>query len=373
MLERILKAENCAECRICCVYDDSDVWDAPGFTEDEFKRNRIKDRFDYHKKDNNLYYLNMEKNSEGLYTCPCLTDHGCILGKDKPFRCSMWPLYPVKHENGPGFALSPVCPQIIKLSNEDIFSGIYEKIPYILETVRKDPSLLEDFSPEYRMVAVPDETGEYHCLNERYEESDIEIKVLSDEEVINLYKNRMQEDFPSDELKKLNLMLDLKSKDAYLTLGAFSGNELIGYAFFSRDSKGDGLYIFDYLGVRKDIRKKGIGTTIHKMALDSLPVDKVLMGEVEDPFMEEDPEKRSFKLKRMEFYLRNGWSDTGLSLWMYGVDYRILAVAPKDSIDRDRIYRDYRTLYIDMVGEEELSVNIKINDPKEFSAPYVPR
>ena len=161
MLGRILDGKTCASCRICCVYDDSDVWDAPGFTKEEWEKNRIADRFPYHQGENGLYYLDMEKDNEGLYTCPCLSDKGCTLGKTKPFRCALWPLYLVPTEEGVGIALSLVCPQVQRLSNAEILEGISEALPLMLERVKADPALLEPFSEEYRMVALPDGKGDH--------------------------------------------------------------------------------------------------------------------------------------------------------------------------------------------------------------------
>ncbi|MBQ9437232.1 MAG: hypothetical protein IJU50_02770 [Lachnospiraceae bacterium] len=156
MLSKILKRETCAECRICCVYDDSDVWDAPGFTEEEFQRNAIEGQYDYFEK-NGLCYLNMEKGAAGLYQCPCLTEKGCKLGNKKPFRCAVWPLYVVKTDSGYGVAVSDVCPQVYPMEDQKILEGIRETLPKILETVRKDPSLIEELRENYRLIARLDE------------------------------------------------------------------------------------------------------------------------------------------------------------------------------------------------------------------------
>ena len=166
MLSRILKKETCASCRICCIYDDSDVWDAPGFTEKEYEKAKAKTEVEFFQKEDGLYYMQMEKDSEGIYTCPCLSERGCILGKDRPFRCSLWPLYLINTENGIGIALSPVCPEVWKIRNKDIFEGIRDLLPFLMETARENPSLIEKWSPEYRMIALPDEGGVYQYISD---------------------------------------------------------------------------------------------------------------------------------------------------------------------------------------------------------------
>lgn len=153
MLSSILNKKTCATCQICCVYDDTDVWDAPGFAKEEFDRNNIDGRFEWTERDG-LYYLKMEKSEDGLYHCPCLTEHGCILREKKPFRCALWPLYVVRTEDGLGIAVSDVCPAVIQKDNESILKGIETKLPEIMDMVDKYPEQIEEFHDNYRMVAV---------------------------------------------------------------------------------------------------------------------------------------------------------------------------------------------------------------------------
>ena len=151
MLKKLIDGQTCASCRICCEYDDSDVWDAPGFTPDEWDRAKIADRFTWCKK-GDLYYLDMEKDRDGLYHCPCLSESGCILGDKKPFRCALWPLYVVRNGEGLYFAVSDVCPQVFSMDDEKILSGIESVANIIRERVKKDRSLIEDFQAYYRIL-----------------------------------------------------------------------------------------------------------------------------------------------------------------------------------------------------------------------------
>ncbi len=77
------------------ITTDEDVWDAPGFTKKEFEKNLIDGNYHYYCS-NKLFYLEMEKNSKNEYVCPLLSDKGCKLGVNKPFKCAIWPLYIVK-------------------------------------------------------------------------------------------------------------------------------------------------------------------------------------------------------------------------------------------------------------------------------------
>lgn len=158
MLKKLIDGQTCASCRICCEYDDSDVWDAPGFTQEEWDRAKIADRFGWSKR-GDLYYLDMEKDMDGLYHCPCLSENGCILGDKKPFRCALWPLYVVRDGGGLYFAVSDVCPQVYPMDDERILSGISHVAPMIREAAKRDPSLVEELHENYRILADINEVG----------------------------------------------------------------------------------------------------------------------------------------------------------------------------------------------------------------------
>jgi GNAT superfamily N-acetyltransferase len=363
VLKRILKSGTCAKCRICCKYDDDDVWDAPGFTEEEYKENKVKTEAAFIQRDDGLYYLKMEKDSEGIYTCPCLGENGCTLGDSRPFRCGLWPMYLINTEHGLGFALSPVCPEVWKLGSEEIFESVRGKLSLINKIGHDCPTLIEDWSPEYRMIAIPDEKGNYHYLpDEEGLDPHLHFRELSDEEVQDLHENVLKKDFPEDELKKLDIIIKLKHKGAYITLAVYDRGVFVGYAFFSTDSSNKGLCILDYFAVMPELRGKGYGTRILSLITSHFSDKTTLMCEVEDPFATDDPETKQFREKRMNFYISNGWHDTGLSVFMYGVDYRIIGSPVGTFKNPEDVLGEYRKIYVDMVGEEELSVNMKINN-----------
>lgn len=92
MLKKILKAEACAACRLCCIFDRYDVWETPVFTEEI--RGRIREarpETEFIPKDGGYIFRVNEINEDQLFSCPALTEHGCMLGDDKPFDCRIWP------------------------------------------------------------------------------------------------------------------------------------------------------------------------------------------------------------------------------------------------------------------------------------------
>lgn len=92
MLKNILSPSSCAECRLCCIFDRYDVWETPVFTAE------IRDRIiaarpgtEFVTKDGGYIFKVTEFNEEQLFSCPALTENGCMLGDDKPFDCRIWP------------------------------------------------------------------------------------------------------------------------------------------------------------------------------------------------------------------------------------------------------------------------------------------
>lgn len=92
MLKKILSGKVCAECRICCVFDKSDIWETPVFTaEIRDKLLKIKPDAEFIQHDGGFIIKAGNLADDELFTCPALTENGCILGDEKPFDCRIWP------------------------------------------------------------------------------------------------------------------------------------------------------------------------------------------------------------------------------------------------------------------------------------------
>ncbi len=92
LLKKILSGKACAECRLCCIFDRYEVWETPVFTQEI--RDRISKAVPSAKfipKDGGFIFRVEEFGPDGLFTCPALTEKGCMLGDDKPFDCRIWP------------------------------------------------------------------------------------------------------------------------------------------------------------------------------------------------------------------------------------------------------------------------------------------
>lgn len=113
MLKKILDGKVCAECRLCCVFDRYDVWETPVFTEeirDKITEKRPGTKFV--SKDGGYIFRVEEFDSDGLFSCPALTENGCFLGGDKPFDCRIWPYRIMELEGRRAITISSLCEEL---------------------------------------------------------------------------------------------------------------------------------------------------------------------------------------------------------------------------------------------------------------------
>ena len=115
MLKGILSPDSCAECRLCCVFDRYDVWETPVFTAD------IRDRIlaerpdtQFVPKDGGYIFKVGELHGDELFSCPALTDKGCMLGGDKPFDCRIWPYRIMEVGGRQAITLASICEEMYR-------------------------------------------------------------------------------------------------------------------------------------------------------------------------------------------------------------------------------------------------------------------
>lgn len=141
MLHNILSQETCAGCRICCSFVAADVWEAPEFTQEELEKITAlgisKDKFLVSKETESGRKTYKAKykfaDDKEILLCPCLDEtKGCMLGQDKPFECSIWPIRIFENEEGAYLGLAEICPAFAddkdRLLRELKENGLEEKI-----------------------------------------------------------------------------------------------------------------------------------------------------------------------------------------------------------------------------------------------------
>lgn len=121
MLKEILSKASCAECRLCCVFDRYDVWETPLFEAETMGKVAAAVPDAKFAKKGGGFVLNSGEITDGeLFSCPALTENGCMLGDDKPFDCRIWPFRIMKSGEGRVIAVSSLCSAVYGQSHDDL-------------------------------------------------------------------------------------------------------------------------------------------------------------------------------------------------------------------------------------------------------------
>ena len=142
------------------------------------------------------------------------------------------------------------------------------------------------------------------------------IKHLSMPELHQIYDQQLHDDFPDNERRSFQNMLDYHEKGLYEAWAKYEDGICLAYSCFLGNQ--DGL-IMDYFAVNKAYRNRGIGSAFLKECLAQYPDTLILIESEKDDGL--DPLKK----RRLDFYLKNGLYHTGVNIWLYYVDYAILA------------------------------------------------
>jgi len=113
MLKKILSGKSCAECRLCCIFDRYDIWETPVFNEEI--KNRIKQLrpgTEFVTKDGGYIFKADNIGADQLFSCPALTETGCILGDDKPFDCRIWPYRIMEVGGRRAITIASICDEL---------------------------------------------------------------------------------------------------------------------------------------------------------------------------------------------------------------------------------------------------------------------
>ncbi len=157
MLKNILTGNECAACRICCVFDKYDLWETPVISRQ--LKETIQEKYpqqQFIKKDEG-YLLRMSEDENGLYYCPMLDkEKGCVLADGKPFDCSIWPYRIMSLGGRRVISIASVCPSLYdkplsELVNELVKNGLAEKI---LGYAAKNPGIIKEYQKGYPVLFV---------------------------------------------------------------------------------------------------------------------------------------------------------------------------------------------------------------------------
>lgn len=193
------------------------------------------------------------------------------------------------------------------------------------------------------------------------------VETLSLPQIRALYRERMKQDFPPDELKPLAMIEKALARDEYICYGAMNGEDILAYAYFVKLKERKKPYaLFDYYAVRQNIRDRGVGSRFMQ-ALIAGPLremDCVLL-EVDDPACANTPEEADIRNRRLAFYLRNGLRDADVKATVYGVQFKILTLPVGRALSREEVRQKYAALYRALLPESLFQEKVFIHPDGE--------
>lgn len=159
MLKKLLSREECANCKICCSFDDYDIWETP-IIDDELKVKVLKlnpEQKFVTKGSSSI--LRMEKDvQEDLYFCSLLDrQKGCMLGDEKPFDCRIWPFRVMRLDKRLVITLSPVCPVVQTRPLSLIKEVCDELAPVIYAQAQKNPDIVKNYIENFPILNVKED------------------------------------------------------------------------------------------------------------------------------------------------------------------------------------------------------------------------
>jgi len=181
----------------------------------------------------------------------------------------------------------------------------------------------------------------------------MQIQNLNEDQVKEIYYRHICEDFPADERKPYWKIQQYLRKGKYLCLGMFGQEgELLVYAFFMKTANVQDPLLLDYYAVVSNKRSHGYGSIFLRLLGDHITQN--IVGEVEDPSATRVAEERTNRQRRIGFYLKNGFVDTGVRCKFFGVQYCMMC--KMHDVQKNLDIRAIRKFY-DMVYKNAFPAN----------------
>jgi len=171
------------------------------------------------------------------------------------------------------------------------------------------------------------------------------LKELNDEDIESIYNKHMIKDFPSGELKPLDVIQKLNKRKNYICLGLYNNKELMAYALLATSKS---YLLIDYYAVCKEHREEGIGSKFLNMLKDYFINYDGIIVEVERVECGPDESEKLIRKRRIEFYKRNGMRMTDIYCKLFDIDYCIMCLCNVDLEDL-AIYSGLKDIYQEII------------------------
>lgn len=178
----------------------------------------------------------------------------------------------------------------------------------------------------------------------------MKIRLLDREEITEIYREKMPNDFATGEIKPLERILELSEREKYFCYGIFETAQdretMVSYCFLVISEEKDAA-LLDYFAVADGLRGKGYGSRCFAMLKEEIRKKGLgnLILEVENPRFGADEAEKELRRRRIAFYIRNGMTLTHLRIFLYQVEYLVMMLDDKQMMKAaEQIYHVYQVL-----------------------------
>ncbi|HEX9027354.1 MAG TPA: GNAT family N-acetyltransferase [Clostridium sp.] len=182
------------------------------------------------------------------------------------------------------------------------------------------------------------------------------LKQLSNEDIGKVYNMHMIVDFPSEELKPIDVIQNLIKRKNYICYGLYNNEELLAYAFLATSK----LYLLiDYYSVCAKYRNKGIGSEFLNILKEHCKNYNGIIVEVENIECARDETEKIVRKRRIDFYRKNGMRMTKILSKLFNVNYSIMCLCNIE-IDDSVIYAELKNIYKEMIPSKFYSKYVEV-------------
>ena len=153
MNDFIVSGEDCVACRYCCTFEEWELEELPIITDE--KKRSLEEQFPALRfyRHGNCWTFHANKNEKEEFECPMLSEHGCILGDEKPFDCLIYPYCIMQQEKKLLITITPECRKACGKTREQIMSVLENGLAdRIAEFVKVYPDLIRDYNAQYPVL-----------------------------------------------------------------------------------------------------------------------------------------------------------------------------------------------------------------------------
>ena len=188
----------------------------------------------------------------------------------------------------------------------------------------------------------------------------MEFRQMMPQEIPNWYHHELRAAFLPQECKPLPDILALEEQKRYELWGLFADKTMLGYATLWK-APDIPLILLDYLGVTACLRNSGLGSEILSRLKQQ---GRALVLESELPIAHGREEENQIRLRRIQFYQRNGFVPV-YPMATCGMAWQAFLYDPTDAAI-ENVMRWHRAIY----GPQRTDVQIPLPDGERPQLPY---